>query len=167
MCIDGELKMVDKESNCFPDSYPKDLLDCIIKDGAGQNTYEDVYRISDTGLCHRDAFICSALQNEVYAVNNRDSYLAQRECECDIDDWSTSCWQTLSKAKRVYNLKEKKGHSPAILKGSILPKTGYSIVTNERYSVRDNPFSRRKGHVDWWIFKDVDASENFSIMEEI
>ena len=157
--------MSNKEINCFPDSYPKSLLESIIKDGAGQNTYEDVYRVSDTGFCNRDAFICSALQNEIYDFNNRDNYLARDDC--DIDNWSTSCWKVLAKVKRIYSLKEKKGHSPAILKGTIFPQTGYSIITEQRHSYLNNPHPSRKGHIDWWIFKDVDVSENFSIMEGI
>ena len=64
-------------------------------------------------------------------------------------------------------MKEKKGHSPAILVGDILPETGYSIISKERKSLCNNPQTRREGHVDWWIFKDIDVSKNFSIMEEI
>lgn len=160
--------MSNKGKACFPDSYPKNLLECIIKDGAAQNTYTDVYRISDDGLCNRDAFLCTAQQNLVYGLCNRDAYLALvMQEECDIDIWSTSCWQDLKKVQKFCAVKEKHDHSPAILKGTIFPDTGYSILTTERYSINGTVSKRRKGHVDWWIFKDVDVSQNFSIMEEI
>ncbi len=160
--------MSNVEKNCFPDSYPKNLLDCIIEDGACQNTYTDVYRISDSGTCNRDDFLCTAMQNLVYGVSNRDSCLAlMMQEDCDIDMWSTSCWQSLKRAKGICALKERHEHSPAILKGTIFPETGYSIITTQRKSMSGSSSKQRNGHVDWWIFKDVDASKYFSIMEGI
>lgn len=168
MYIIEEIIMSNNKNRSFPDSYPKNLLDCIIKDGAGQNTYANVYRVSDDGTCNRDAFLCTAIQNLVYGVCNRDAYLAlMMQEDCDIDIWSTSCWYDFKKAKKICALKEKHEHSPAILHGTIYPETGYSIITTQRNSMNGKVSKNRIGHVDWWIFKNIDVSQNFSIMEEI
>ena len=151
-------------ANGFSKLHPKDLLERIIADGAAQNKYVDVYIVSETGLCNRDAFICTALQNSSTASNNRDAFLCSNEVY-DIGNWSTSCFILFSKIKGIYKLTERRGHSPAILKGTIFPETGYSIITNERASVIKGLVKQSRGHVDWWIFENIDVSCDFTIVD--
>lgn len=156
------------ENNIFSAEHPVDLLEQIIAEGATQTSFEDVYRISDDGLCHRDTFLCSALMNSQRELNNRDAYLAQLQQEYDVGDWSTSCWDDLEKAKKILALKEKFNDSPALLKGSIAEDTGYSILSIERNSIKLLPAKQRKKkkhHIDWWIFEGKDVSEFFSKLE--
>ena len=39
----------------FSSVHPSDLLERIIADGVTQERFENVYRISDSGQCNRDA----------------------------------------------------------------------------------------------------------------
>jgi len=160
--------MEDKEKGAFPDSYPKDFLERIKQDGAGQNEYADVYRISENGECNRDAFLCSRIKNNNNQGMDRDSYLASKRenQEYDVSEWSTSCWKKLKPAKNIYFLKERRNHSPSMLKGTIFSHTGYSIISTQRESVRKGLYKARADHIDWWIFKDIDVSEYFKIMED-
>jgi hypothetical protein len=156
------------ENNIFSAEHPVDLLERILAEGATQTSFKDVYRISDDGLCHRDTFLCSALMNSQREMNNRDAYLAQLQQEYDVEDWSTSCWADLEKAKKILALKEKFNDSPALLKGSIVEDTGYSILTTERNSIKVLPSkqrNKRKHHIDWWIFEEKDVSAFFSKLE--
>ena len=160
---------MNKKGSCiFPKSYPQNFIERLKSDGVGQNEYVDVYRISEGGGCNRDAFLCSMIQKADSEGANRDAYLAlHRDAEeYDISEWSTSCWQNLKPAKKIYSLKEKHEHSPSMLKGSIFSYTGYSIISTQRESVRKGLYKASKGHIDWWIFEDIDVSENFQIMEE-
>lgn len=160
---------MNKKGNCtFPKSYPKNFVERLKNDGAGQNEYIGVYRISEDGGCNRDAFLCSMMQIANGKGRDRDAYLASQRSleEYDISAWSTSCWQNLKPAKKIYFLKEKHEHSPSMLKGSIFSYTGYSIISSQRESVRKGLYKASKWHIDWWIFEDIDVSENFKIMEE-
>lgn len=160
---------MNKQGNCiFPKSYPKNFVERLKSDGAGQNEYVDVYRISEDGGCNRDAFLCTMIQNADSKGINRDAYLlSQRDVkEYDISAWSTSCWQDLKPVKKIYKLKEKHEHSPSMLRGTIFPYTGYSIISTQRESVRQGLYKASKWHIDWWIFEDIDVSENFKIIEE-
>lgn len=160
---------MNKQGNCiFPKSYPKNFVERLKSDGAGQNEYVDVYRISEDGGCNRDAFLCTMIQNADSKGINRDAYLlSQRDVkEYDISAWSTSCWQDLKPVKKIYKLKEKYEHSPSMLRGTIFPYTGYSIISTQRESVRQGLYKASKWHIDWWIFEDIDVSENFKIIEE-
>ena len=162
---------MDLDSNShviFSEDHPRDLLERIIADGVTQSTYENVYRISESGECNRDAFLCTAIENSQRNANNRDAYLAEKQKEYKIDDWSTSCWNNFDKALEIYECKEKHGHSPAILKGNISLDSGYSLLTTERLSVKEMPANKRKKrnhHIDWWIFVDKDVSTHFEVME--
>lgn len=154
--------------NLFSDEHPTNLLEKIIEDGVTQSAFENVYRISESGECNRDAFLCTAIENSQRDVNNRDAYLAMMRKEYEIDEWSTSCWNDLDKATDIYESKEKHGKSPAILIGNISPDSGYSILTIERVSIKDLPSrkkKRRKNHIDWWIFREKDVSNYFKILE--
>ncbi len=160
---------MNKKGNCtFPKSYPKNFVERLKNDGAGQNEYIGVYRISEDGGCNRDAFLCSMIQIANGKGRDRDAYLASQRSleEYDISAWSTSCWQDLKPVKKIYKLKEKKKHRPSMLKGSIFSNTGYSIISTQRVSVRNGLYKAKKGHIDWWIFESVDVSVNFEIMEE-
>lgn len=160
--------MVVISHNLFSDEHPTDLLEKIIDDGVTQSAFENVYRISESGECNRDAFLCTAIENSQRNVNNRDAYLAMMRKEYEIDEWSTSCWNDLDKATDIFASKEKHGKSPAILIGNISPDSGYSILTVERVSVKDLPSrkkKRRKNHIDWWIFREKDVSNCFKILE--
>ena len=55
--------------NLFSDEHPEDLLEKIIEDGVTQSEFENVYRISDSGECNRDAFLCTAIQNSQRDIN--------------------------------------------------------------------------------------------------
>ena len=152
----------------YPNSYPDDLLARIIEDGATQQYCKDVYRISKTGACNRDVFICSALENEVGEVNTRDAYLAEKNRAYEIGEWSTSCCDCLSAAQEKLALMERHHDRPLILIGNILPETGYSVLTTERKTIKILPakkLRKKKHHIDWWIFKDQDVSEHFRILE--
>lgn len=156
-------------SCAFPNSYPKDFIKRLESDGAGQNEYVEVYRISEDGGCNRDAFLCTMIQDADREGINRDAYLAsQRDVkEYDISEWSTSCWQNLKPASKIYSLKEKYEHSPSMLKGTIFSHTGYSIISTQRESVRKGLYKASKWHIDWWIFENVDVSKDFKIMRQI
>lgn len=150
----------------FSSSHPSDLLERIIADGATQKSFNSVYRVSDSGQCTRDAFICTVLDNCQRNVNNRDAYLQLMQATYEIDDWSTSCWDSLTKAQNLLRLKEKYYDSPSILVGNILQESGYSILTTERFSIKDSPLrKKRKHHIDWWIFEDQDVSAHFKKLE--
>lgn len=152
----------------FSSSHPSDLLERIIADGAKQNSFENIYRISDSGQCTRDEFVCSVLDDYQRKVNNRDAYLAQKQETYEIDDWSTSCWDSLSKAQGILRLKEKFNDSPSILVGNILQETGYSILTTERVSIQALPTKmqkKKRHHIDWWIFDEQDVSVYFKKLE--
>lgn len=154
--------------NLFSDEHPEDLLEKIIEDGVTQSEFENVYRISDSGECNRDAFLCTAIQNSQRDINNRDAYLALMQKEYEIGEWSTSCWNDLDKANDIIACKEKYGKSPALLNGNILHDSGYSILTVERISIKDLPSrkkKKRKNHIDWWIFRDKDVSTCFKVLE--
>ena len=152
----------------FSSVHPSDLLERIIADGVTQERFENVYRISDSGQCNRDAFLCSALDNSRRDINNRDAYLAEKQAMYEIDDWSTSCWEILSKANNILRMKEKYNDSPSILVGNILQETGYSILTTERISIKNLPprqRNKKKHHIDWWFFEDQDVSVYFKKLE--
>ena len=157
---------LEKEDPKFSALHPSDLLQKIIDDGATQLSFENIYRISEDGACNRDAFICSLLQD--YYRDGRDAYLAQKQQEYDVGEWSTSCWNDLKRARKIYDAKEKHDHFQAMLIGDISPESGYSIMSIDRKSIQKWPSDKRRkkrGHIDWWIFEDQDVSGNFKIIE--
>ncbi len=156
--------MTKENSSLFPDDYPKDLYERVVADGAGKNEY-DVYRVAELGENNRDAFLSSYTEQKLKnSINNRDVYLAmkQKENEYDIGLFSTSCFETIKQAKKILKLKERHVAGPCILFGRIMPETGLSMKTENSKSGR----KARRGHIDWWIYKDVDPSKNFSEVEE-
>lgn len=160
--------MQTEDLNIFSDEHPHNLLDEIIADGGVQSTFKGVYRISKMGECNRDAFLCTALENAPKEISNRDAYLADKRQKCDLDTWSTSCWLSYEKTLNIYKLMENHGNYPKILLGDILPETGYSILTTERKSIQNLPSAKRqkrKHHVDWWIFRNIDVSIYFELWE--
>ncbi len=152
----------------FSDLHPTDLLERILADGGAHRTFENIYRVSDSGYYTRDAFLCTALEHAGQDICNRDSYLMQKQATYEIDEWSTSCWNDLKKAQGLLLLKEKHADSPAILVGDILPESGYSILTTERISIEALPAKKRKKkqhHIDWWITENQDVSIYFKKLE--
>lgn len=148
--------------NVFPDSYPKDLLQRIIDDGADNNTFENVYRIANYGQNNRDAFLSTFLTNikDESNENIRDAYIASN-INYDIGLYGTSIVDTKHKALRTLNLLERKYDGPILLKGNILPEYGMSMYTKDSKSRE----SHNAHHIDWWIYKDADPSSHFSIEE--
>jgi hypothetical protein len=173
MILSRELKemicMDTTSSQVFSAQHPSDLLERIIADGASQSQHDGVYRISRSGVCNRDAFLCTALENsQTIPVNNRDAYLAQMQTTYDVDHWSTSCWNDFERTIELYSLMLKRIDSPKILKGNILPQTGYSIITTNRPSIKSLPMRKqrkRAHHIDWWIFESQDVSIYFEEVE--
>ncbi len=146
----------------FPDSYPKDLLERIIEDGAGDNIFENVYRIDNHGKCDRDTFLSSYLEKQKEnGINNRDSYKQQND-EYDIGEYSTSLNSNKREIKNTLKCFEKHGKKPRILIGNIDPKYGKSMKTRESKSQR---YSKRN-HIDWWLYEDADPSKDFRYLEE-
>lgn len=146
----------------FPESYPKDLLDRIIEDGAGDNTFENVYRVDNYGKCNRDAFLSSFQEKKKRnGLNNRDSYKQQNN-EYDIGEYSTSLSSNKREIKNTLKMMENHYNRPKILIGNINPKYGKSMKTRESKSQR---YSKRN-HIDWWLYEDADPSNDFRYLEE-
>lgn len=142
----------------FPEVYPKDLLDKIIEDGAKENTYYNVYRVSASGLNNRDAFLSSFLDR----ANIRDAYLSKKQDldqVYDIGDFSTSLFYIKKQALNVLKCFEKYEDSPALLEGTITPKFGLSMYTRDSKSKRKS----KSSHIDWWLYEFADPSKYFRI----
>ena len=157
--------MDDISINRFSEEHPSDLLEKILEEGASQSQFNDIYRVSYSGACNRDAFLCTVIVNsQKESISNRDAYIAEMQKEYMVDDWSTSCWSDINRAKDLLSLMRRSADSPKILIGNILPETGYSILTTERTSVKALPKKKQRKkehHIDWWIFDDQDVSMYF------
>ena len=147
--------MIEKK---FAPDYPKDLLERIIEDGAGDNTYENVYRISNYGGINRDAFLSTFLENHNKNLNTniRDVYIENKENE-DIGIYGTSLTSNFRKAKQLLKLMEKKHDGPILLVGNILPEYGMSMFTKDSKTRK----ASNKYHIDWWLYESADPSKCF------
>lgn len=152
----------DKLCERFPDTYPNDLLERIIEDGAAANTMEDVYRVANYGSNNRDAFLSTFLQNiKDGKYNDRDSVLALELSKNDIGEYATSLSTSEKRARKLLQLMERHYDGPILLKGTIHPEYGLSMLTKYSKSNRKTD----KFHVDWWVYADVDPSCHFSVIE--
>lgn len=171
MSKDTEIMATESTNADFSALHPANLLQRIIDEGATQTCFEHVYRISEDGACNRDAFICSALEPRLRdSLDANIAFAKEHPDDYDVGDWSTSCWNTEEKAREIMALKESHGHFPALLIGTILPESGYSILSTERRSIKTlNASKRRKkrGHIDWWIFDTQDVSPQFKFATPI
>lgn len=148
----------------FPESYPSDLMQRIIEDGAAENIIENVYRIANYGENNRDAFLSTFLTNikDSGNTNIRDAYIFSQE-NYDIGMYGTSLSSNEKKAKRTLSLLERKYNGPILLIGTILPEYGMSIFSKNSKTRK----SYSKYHIDWWIYKDKDPSKHFKVLEEL
>lgn len=146
----------------FPDNYPPDLMERIIEDGAENNTFENVYRIANYGENNRDAFLSTFLTNlrDNMNINIRDTFIAGTN-NYDIGTYGTSLTSNKKRAISTLRLMERKYNGPILLKGTIFPEYGMSMYTKD--SKRRKAYS--KYHIDWWLYKNEDPSEHFSIIE--
>lgn len=152
----------DKLCEKFPDTYPSDLLERIIEDGAAANTMEDVYRVANYGSNNRDAFLSTFLQNiKDGKYNDRDSVLALELSKNDIGEYATSLSTSEKRAVKLLQIMERHYAGPILLKGTIYPEYGLSMLT--RYS-KSNRISN-KFHVDWWVYAGADPSCHFNVIE--
>lgn len=152
--------------NIFPDSYPTDLLERIIEDGAGNNLFEKVFRVATSGSINRDTFLSTFEESNVDKTTlvNRDLYLQQKNIY-DIGDYSVSFYEKRRDAKRILRLKKRYYDGPVLITGSILPIHGMSIRTQE-----SNNLERRTtdSHIDLWKYRDADLTELFELdVEEV
>lgn len=150
----------------FPDIYPCNLMECIIADGAGENTIENVYRIANYGENNRDAFLGSFLTDIIDGkYNNRDVAIAKQCAQADIGTYSTSLSESEAKAIKTLEMLEKKYDGPILLKGTITPEFGLSMYTRNSASKRIS----NKYHIDWWLYENADPSPYFTklIIKEV
>ena len=146
----------------FPDVYPEDLLERIIEDGAEENVMENVYRIANYGNNDRDAFLSTFLtQINAGLHNDRDSYVLSSLGQIDIGQYSTSLSISKKRAKRILKMIERKYGGPILLKGTIHPEYGLSMLTKDSKSNR----TCDKDHIDWWLYDNADPSAHFKIIE--
>ena len=151
--------------NRLPKEYPPILYDMIIRDGGAERKFDTVYRISKTGEINRDAFLSTFQEKmrEESETQNRDEQMATEEQEeIDIGRFSTSCFQIKRKAINILKLKAKHGNFPCLLKGTIFPDSGLSMLTASSNSGR----RATKSHIDWWIYEGKDPSNCFDIDSE-
>lgn len=150
--------------NKFPQIYPCDLYDRIILDGGANNTFEKVYRVASYGVIDRDAFLSTFEEFKLPDTNlvNRDAFLASACNDYDIGDYSVSFYERRKEAKRVLGLKKRYHDGPVLIFGTILPEHGLSIRTRES----TNPDRRTNdSHVDLWKYENVDMTNLFEIEE--
>ena len=145
----------------FPKVYPQNLLECIIADGAGENTIENVYRVANYGVNNRDAFLGSFLTDiKDGKYNDRDLTLAKMCTQKDIGLYGTSLFDNEDRAIKILDMLEEKYDGPILLKGTILPEFGLSMYTRDSVSKRRG--YKNKYHIDWWIYEDADPSPYFT-----
>lgn len=148
----------------FPESYPDNLLDMIIADGASENTFNDVYRVSNCELINRDSFLSSFLEKiRSEDTVNRDAYLAK---DMTIDDFSTSFFEKKKDAEKIIVLKIKYENKPILMKGTIIPDLGLSIRTKESKTRNISKKRSKSSHIDWWLYEDADPSYLFEKEKE-
>ena len=150
--------------NRFPESYPSDLYDRIIQDGAANNTFDRVYRVASYGIVNRDAFLSTFEEFTLPKTDlaNRDVYLASLQQNYDIGDYSVSFYEKQKDAIRILKLKKRYYDGPALISGMILPEHGLSIRTRES---ADKNRRRKDSHVDLWKYERADMTNVFEIEE--
>lgn len=138
----------------FPCVYPNNLLDLIVADGAEEKPIE-VFRICRNGTVNRDSFV-SSIQDPYRKIKdkefvNRDSILWHINSDVDIGMYSTSCFESLKDAIRVFGMMVQSTPKQIVAKGITDPSCGLSMRTKDSKSHR-----RFSGtHVDWWLYKDA------------
>lgn len=132
--------------NEFPECFPKNFINDILPKGASPRELE-VYHICIDGVIHKESFLSSY---EYKQHLNRPS----EDDPNDPGTYSTSCY---TKRKDIKNsLKSWRRHSPSpiIVQGKTNLDSGLVQPTKERKHCSTS-------HVDWWIYKDKDVSDNF------
>lgn len=154
-----------KVRNHFPKSYPNDLYDRIIADGADHNTFDPVYRVAVSGEINRDTFLstfeeCTAQESSLV---NRDLSLRQSTDDYDIGEYSVSFFEERKHADRILKLKKKYNDGPVLIHGKILPEHGFSIMTKDSNDPKRK--NKKDSHIDLWKYEDVDLTCLFTKME--
>ena len=144
----------------FPESYPKNLLELIVEDGAEANEIV-VFRICRNGVVNRDSFV-STVQDPYQGIKNknlvnRDLVLSNND-NIDISHYSTSCFEELSDVNRIFGAMQKTTPKQIIAKGITDPSCGLSLRSKMSRSRKKNKGS----HVDWWIYKDANPEDFFA-----
>lgn len=129
-------------------------LQKIIDVGAIQQEMK-VYRISMDGNLNHSTFKPS----KAYKKEFDDLEYV------DVGKFSTSCYVKKRDAKSALKLFRKHHDGPRLIFGTILPKSGYSIISKCRFDCAKMA-GAKKSHVDWWIFCDYDPSSEFDFVEE-
>ena len=157
----------DSERSFCPDTPNNNLRDLIVADGAQENYFENVYRVSEFNPINRDSFRAS-IEEPFYTGTgshnrcNRDMVMAQKESVIDIGDYSVSFFQDLKDIKRILKIKQKHSPAPIIVEGDIVPDYGYSILTKNSKTRR---IYRNDSHIDLWKYSDTDLVPFFKKIE--
>lgn len=129
-------------------------LQKILDVGARQREMK-VYRISMDGSLNHSTFKPS----EAYEKKFDDLEYV------DVGRFSTSCYVKKRDAKSALKLFRRHHDGPRLIFGTILPESGYSIISKYRLDCAKMA-GAKKSHVDWWIFCDYDPSSEFDFVEE-
>ena len=152
-----------------PDTPNHNLLELITADGAKENYFEKVYRVSDCNQINRDSFKAT-IEEKYYRVSprkktiscNRDLNIAMQQDALDIGDYSVSFFLDYDDVCKLYQLKQKKTDAPIIMEGKILPCHGFSILTKDSKTRKKFP---KNSHIDLWKYLGADLVPFFKEYE--
>ncbi len=128
---------VKKSFPCYRNAAGEVIFDSSkLPDNAKQQNIEEVFRICKKGKIDAEAFHSTYEEG----THNKDIDLN------DPSTFSTSCFEKLKDAKRLFKCIKKWNPSPVIAKGHIAYDSGFSLCDKDRF------MPKKGSHVDWWIF---------------
>ena len=146
----------------YPDCFPPNIEELIVADGAGENRFR-YYRVSRSGKIDRDAFLSSYEERIIrdQNIHDRDVEKMDQITQKDIGLYSTSGFESRSRANNVLNLLRRHSDGPVLIVGETEPICGLSMKTKDSKSGRKS----KRSHIDWWIYKDAQPELFFTYCE--
>lgn len=136
--------------DCFPDRFVTELNIVEVE------TEEiEVFRVSDSGQNDKDAFKSTYEKYIDKEITDKD--LSETDF---LTNFSTSCNYKKNKIRGVLKNCLKREPKACILTGHAVHRCGPSQITSKRTKSKSN------GHVDWWLFKECEPQEHFSVYQE-
>ncbi|EOT23508.1 hypothetical protein C805_03172 [Eubacterium sp. 14-2] len=139
---------------------PENIRKKIWESGAGEEHFQQVYRVAKWGKLEEKAFVST--YEEIL-----QGWIPDRYSKEEVGTYSTSvytsrknCDKFINCLKRSVRLRKEYPH-PVLLTGN----TSHGLVQRTAERVSDNSDST---HIDWWIFEGAikKAVRNFRICEE-
>ena len=139
--------------SAFPDGYPEDLLDRILKNGGEFKEYHDVYRVAKYGLNDPRSFY-STIQEKILESNGalRPNESKKKPA---LSDYSTSLSTSVEKMAAYLQHSEQNHPKATIIIGYTKKEFGPTKLNVE------------SKHIHWWLYKGAEPWRCFRAGENL